>query len=331
LGLDFVQVSAAPDVPRHKAKAPRIGVWVPWADTDSIGWIRYSLDQRKVPYIYLRDEDIRAGNLSARIDVLLYGHVDLELAEQIEGLPKTWSPMPFKKTAQTPSFGTPAESDDITGGIGYEGLAQIQRFVEGGGLMVTLGSGSMLALEGGLVRFVRRSSGGVPRSTAGGGGASSAASQQAATRTPGAHVRVTFDRAEHPIAYGYPSHTYVFRQNFPLYSTPRRWMRMAYCTTCLDGPEDRSGVVMEWGDSDGKPFVVSGQAWGEENLVGRPAILDMPAGKGHVVSFNFNPMHRDLNRGDQRLLWNAILNWQAIVAGRGKPEDPSRAAPEPDE
>jgi hypothetical protein len=331
LGLVFVQVSEAPDVPRHKAKAPRIGVWVPWADTDSIGWIRYSLDQRKVPYTYLRDEDIRAGNLSARIDVLLYGHVDLELAEQIEGLPKTWSPMPFKKTAQTPSFGTPAESDDITGGIGYEGLAQIQRFVDGRGLMVTLGSGSMLALEGGLVRFVRRSSGGVPRSTAGGGGASSAASQQAATRTPGAHVRVTFDRADHPIAYGYPSHTYVFRQNFPLYSIPRRWLRMAYCTTCLDGPEDRSGVVMEWGDSDGKPFVVSGQAWGEENLIGRPAILDMPVGKGHVVSFNFNPMHRDLNRGDQRLLWNAILNWQAIVAGQEKAEDPSRAAPEPDE
>ena len=82
-------------------------------------------------------------------------------------MPKTWSPMPFKKTAQTPSFGTPAESDDITGGIGYEGLAQIQQFVEDGGLMVTLGSGTMLALEGGLVRFVRRSSGGVPRSCGG--------------------------------------------------------------------------------------------------------------------------------------------------------------------
>ncbi len=122
-----LQVSASPDVPHHAAKPPRIGVWVPWADTDSIGWIRYSLDQRKVPYTYLRDEDIRAGNLRSRIDVLLYGHVDLELAEQIEGLPKTWSPMPFKKTAQTPSFGTPAESDDITGGIGYEGLAQIQQ------------------------------------------------------------------------------------------------------------------------------------------------------------------------------------------------------------
>jgi zinc carboxypeptidase len=331
LGLDFTQVSTPPDVPHHRAQAPRIGLWVPWADTDSIGWIRYSLDQRKVPYTYLRDEDIRAGNLRARIDVLLYGHVDLELAEQIEGLPKTWSPMPFKKTAQTPSFGTPAESDDITGGIGYEGLAQIQHFIEDGGLMVTLGSGSMLALEGGLVRFVRRSSGGVPRSAAGGGSASSAAAQQAATRTPGAHVRVTFDRADHPISYGYPAHTYVFRQNFPLYDVPRRWLRMAYCTTCLDGPEDRSGVVMEWGDTEGKPFVESGQAWGEDNLIGRPAILDMPVGKGHVVCFDFNPMHRDLNRGDQRLLWNALLNWQAIIAGQPKSAKTQPSVPGPEE
>jgi len=331
LGLDFIQTSTTPNVARHKAPAPRIGLWVPWADTDSIGWIRYSLDQRKVPYTYLRDEDIRAGNLHSKIDVLLYGHVDLELAEQIEGLPRTWSPMPFKKTMQTPSFGTPAESDDITGGIGYEGLAQIQRFIEDGGLMVTLGSGSMLALEGGLVRFVRRSSGGVPRSAAGGGGSSSAAAQQAGTRTPGAHVRVTFDRPHHPIAYGYPTHTWVFRQNFPLYNTPRRWLRMAYCTTCRDGPEDRSGIVMEWGDSENKDFVVSGQAWGEENLTGRPAILDMPVGNGHVVAFNFNPMHRDLNRGDQRLLWNTLLNWQAILTAQQEPDRAASPAPEPDE
>jgi hypothetical protein len=53
----------------------------------------------------------------------------------------------------------------------------------------------------------------------------------------------------------------------------------------------------------------------------------MPVGKGHVVSFNFNPMHRDLNRGDQRLLWNAIINWQAIVAGEPKPAPSADAAP----
>lgn len=316
LGLDFTSVPAAPDVPRHAAKTPRLGVWVPWADTDSIGWIRYSLDQRKVPYAYIRDEDIRAGALRDRVDVLVYGHVDLELAEQIHGIPKRWGPMPYKKTPQTPSFGTPAESDDITGGIGWEGLAQLQRFVEDGGLLVTLGSGSMLALEGGIVRFVRRVAGGVPRSTQGGGAASAAAAQEAPTRTPGAHVRATFARPDHPLAYGYPPRTSVFRQNFPLYDPPHRWLRMAYCTTCLDGPVDGSGIVLEWGDRDGAPFVISGQAWGEQRLIGRPAILDMPVGRGHVVAFNFNPLHRDLNRGDQRLVWNAILNWQAILAAQ---------------
>jgi hypothetical protein len=222
--------------------------------------------------------------------------------------------MAFKKTAQFPSLGTPVESDDITGGIGWEGLAQIQRFVEQGGLLVTLGSGTMLAIEGGIVRGVRRDSGGVPRSTQGGGSESSAAAQQAVTRTPGSHVRVTFAKPDHPIAYGYPARTYVFRQNFALYSIPRRWLRMAYCTTCLDGPTDTRSVVLEWGDREGAPLVVSGQAWGEGNLIGRPAILDMPVGSGHVVTFNFNPLHRDLNRGDQRMLWNAIINWQAILS-----------------
>jgi Zinc carboxypeptidase len=315
LGLNFVVANAMPEVPHHAAKVPRLGVWVPWADTDSIGWVRYSLDQRKVPYTYLRDEDIRAGKLNEKIDVLLYGHVDLELAEQIQGIPKKWGPMAFKKTAETPSLGTPAESDDITGGIGWAGLEQIQAFVEHGGLLVTLGSGTMLALEGGVVRGVRRSAGGVPRSSQGGGTESAAAAQNAETRTPGSHVRATFDRPEHPIAYGYSERTYVFRQNFPLYATPRRWLRMAYCTTCLDGPVDKSSVVLEWGDKDRAPFLVSGQVWGEGNLSGRPAILDSPVGQGHVVSFNFNPLHRDLNRGDQRMLWNAIINWQSIVAG----------------
>jgi len=319
LGLDFISVATAPNVPRHATKIPRLGVWVPWADTDSIGWIRYSLDQRKIPYTYIRDEDIRAGVLREKIDVLIYGHVDLELAEQIQGLPKRWSPMPFKKTPQTPSFGTPAESDDITGGIGWDGLAKLQSFVDDGGLLVTLGSGSMLALEGGIVRGVRRVSGGVPRSATGGGSDAAAAAMESATRTPGAHVRATFARPDSPLAYGYPARTTLFRQNFPLYDAPRSWLRMAYCTTCLDGPLDRSNIVVEWGDRDGAPLLVSGQVWGEAGLLGRPAVMDIPEGRGHVVVFNFNPFHRDLNRGDHRLVWNAIINWQKILDHQRSP------------
>ncbi|MFO1406577.1 MAG: M14 family zinc carboxypeptidase [Steroidobacteraceae bacterium] len=314
LGLEFTAATSVPDVPRHAAPVPRLCLYVPWADTDSIGWVRYSLDQRHVPYTYLRDEDVRAGNLRSRCDVIVYGHVDLELAEQLQGLPTKWSPMAYKRTAATPSLGTPASSDDITGGLGGSGLASLQTFVDSGGLLATLGNATMLALEAGIVRGVRRESGGVPRSSAGGGADAAGAARFSETRTPGAHLRVTFDRPDHPIAYGYPARTYVFRQNFAVYSMPRAWLRMAYCTTCLDGPFDPSGVVMEWGDKDGTPLVVSGQAWGEAGLVGHPAILDLPSGRGHVIAYNFNPIHRDLNRGDQRLLWNTIINWQAIVA-----------------
>src|SRR5207302_10750721 len=106
------------------------------------------------------------------------------------------------------------------------------------------------------------------------------------------------------------------RQTFTHDSGPRRWVRVASWTTCLDGPLERSGVVLEWGDREGAPRVVSGQAWGGEGLIGHPAILDLRSGAGRVIAFNFNPLHRDLNRGDQRMLWNAIINWRAILAER---------------
>ena len=194
LGLDFVSVAARRTSPRHAAQPPGLGCGFPGlTPTPSAGFANRSISAR-VPYTYLRDEDIRAGNLRKKIDVLLYGHVDLELAEQIQGIPKAWGPMPFKKTAQTPSFGTPAASDDITGGIGWEGLAQIQQFVEQGGLMVTLGNGSHAAHR--RRHRSRRASrlGRRAAQPAGGGAASAAAAQDAVTRTPGAHVRVTFAR-----------------------------------------------------------------------------------------------------------------------------------------
>ncbi|HUG52765.1 MAG TPA: M14 family zinc carboxypeptidase [Vicinamibacteria bacterium] len=293
LGLDFTGVEKVPEVRRHPAPPPRLGVWVPWADTDSIGWIRMALDRRKVPYVYLRDEDVRAGTLRGRVDVILYGHVDLDLQGQIHGIPAERGPLPFRKTEATPSLGTPAASDDITGGPGWLGLESLRRFLAEGGLLVTLGGGSTLALDGGLARFVRRATVDVA--------------------TPGSELRATFARPDHPVAYGYPKEASVFRTPLPVYDAPRRWHRMAYCTGCLDGPEDRGPIVLEWG-VEGRPLVVSGGVRGGERLAGRPALLDLPVdGGGHVLAFNFNPLHRDLNRSDHRLVWNALLNWKAIV------------------
>lgn len=296
LALDFRSARNRPDVPRHNARLPRLGLWVPWADTDMMGWIRYVLDQRDVPYTYIRDEDLRAGALKEKLDVIVYGPFSrLDLAGQIHGIAAADGPVPFRSSPEFPSLGEPVASDDITGGPGYEGLAEIRKFVESGGVLLTLGAGTTLALEGGLVRNV-------PRARAG------------EVFTPGVELRATFTRPEHPIAYGYGREAAVFRTNLPVYDVPRRWLTMAYCTSCLTGPTDPRHVVMTWGGEGS--MVVSGGMRGEGELAGRPAILATPMGDGHVVSYNFNGIHRDMNRGDFRLVWNAVINWNALAGSR---------------
>jgi len=125
---------------------PRLGLFVPWADTDMMGWVRLILDRGKIPYTYLRDEDIRAGSLKDKVDVIVYGPFSrLELSGQIHGIDPVAGPMPFRKTAEFPSLGSPVSSEDITGGPGYVGLEALRKFVEGGGLETVDGIGPKMA------------------------------------------------------------------------------------------------------------------------------------------------------------------------------------------
>ncbi len=309
LALDFAGAAAAPaDVPRHESRLPRLAVWHSWADTQATGWIRLVLDREKVPYAYVRDEDIRAGRLREKYDVIVYGDNWLGLDDQIHGLDKKWGPLAYQKTKETPNLGVPDASADITGGIGWLGMAKIQEFLEAGGVLITLGNGSRIALEGGIVRDVGRRGG--------------------AFFTPGSELRVKFLRPDHPLAYGYAETTSVFRSEFPVYDiarSERRGVVMQWGTKVRkedredDSPEALAALTKEEREAREKAakaevkMLVSGALKGEDELEGRPAVLDLPAGKGRVIAFNFNPIHRDLNRSDHRLLWNALINWSALA------------------
>ena len=85
-----------------------------------------------------------------------------------------------------------------------------------GGVLLTLGTGTTLALEGGLVRGVAR--------------------VETPTYSRRARTARDIQTAGAPIAYGYGEETNVFRTNLPVYETPRTWLTMAYCTSCLSGP-----------------------------------------------------------------------------------------------
>jgi hypothetical protein len=302
LAVDFESSSAVPDVPRHESKLPRLAVWHTWADTESVGWVRYVLDREKIPYSYIRDDDIRAGRLRERYDIILFGQNYLDLQDQIQGIDKKYGPMPYTKTKEYPSHGVPDASEDITGGIGWAGMANLEKYLDAGGLLITLGNGSTLALDGGLVRDVGRKSGVV--------------------FTPGTELKVKFTRPDHPLAYGYPEVTSAFRTGLPVYEIAqagRRAVVLQWGTKAR--AEDREEAVpgagkpkdaKEQAKKDEVKMLVSGAVKGEDDLEGRPAILDLPAGRGRVLAFNFNPIHRDLNRSDYRFLWNAVLNWNAL-------------------
>ncbi len=303
LGLDFESIASVPDVVRHESRLPRIALWHPWADTQTIGWIRLVFDRQAIPYTILRDDDIKAGGLAERFDVIIHGDTGEDLKGQIHGLETRFSPLAYTKTTGFPSHGYPVSSADITGGIGWSGMANLQSFVENGGTLITLGNGSRLALDGGMVPRVRRARG------------------ESGVWTPGVELVASFLRQEHPLAYGYDSKTSVFRSAFPVYNVRR---------------VDRGLIVLQWGtrlpkeerdeeadgdsapkDATAKPpaMLVSGGVKGEDILEGRPAILDIPLGRGRILAYNFNPVHRELNHSDYRLLWNALLNWPLSACG----------------
>jgi hypothetical protein len=294
LDLDF-ESGPLPDVARHPADWPRLALLQTWTDTESAGWVRMIFDEQKIPYTLIMDEDVRRGGLRARFDVILFANTDRSLKDIVNGIDPRFGPLAYTSTPRFPSLGTPTSSADITGGLTWSGVQNLEAFVRESGVLVTLGGASSLPLDGGFARGVQRAS-------------------AKGVYNPGSELRVRFRRPEHPIAYGYGPTTSVFREERPLYAVRKA---------------DEGRIVLQWGaklpvdegdaaardrDKDEKkiPLVVSGGVKGDAEIEGKPAILDIPVGKGRTVAFDFDPIHRYQTESDFRLVWNVILNWNDL-------------------
>ena len=82
----------------------------------------------------------------------------------------------------------------------------------------------------------------------------------------------------------------------------------------LPPPEMRPRVVLRFAPE--KELFVSGEIASGAELAGKPAVLDVPVGKGHVVMFANNPMWRHETNGSFELIFNAMLNFDNLGAGR---------------
>lgn len=138
LGLQAWATDEPPKVPMHELDVPRVGYIHSWTSTQDEGWVRLGLDMHKIPYTYFGDNLVRRGNLRAKYDVILYPHAQVS-AEGL-GMPAAGEPQPYRKTDLTPNIGTaPDQTDDRRGGLGRDGLRELEKFVQEGGVLITEG------------------------------------------------------------------------------------------------------------------------------------------------------------------------------------------------
>ena len=306
-GLPLIAMSRAPAGRQHALDLPRVAVYHTWVNTQDEGWVRFTLDQLNLPYTSIHKDDLRAGGLRRRFDVILVPSTGgAGLSQLIHEQDSRHGPLPFTATPEYPAHGSPSSTPDMTGGPGFAGLAELQKFVDEGGTLVTLRNATRLAAETGIARSL-------------------SPLNPASLFHPGSVVRVKARRRDHPLLYGYPEVTHVFRGIGQLYEVDRRdrqQMVLQYGTEQLADekadarPSGGLGLATPSAApadtapaARAAPYVLSGMVRGQDQIVGQGALFDVPVGKGRVIAFTFNPLHRYLNHHDFGMVWNALLHW----------------------
>jgi len=79
-------------------------------------------------------------------------------------------------------------------------------------------------------------------------------------------------------------------------------------------PGQRPRVILRWGNAN--ELLISGLLDGGDEIAQHAAIVDSPLDRGHVVLFAMNPFWRGQTSGSYSLVFNTILNFDNLNAGR---------------
>ncbi|HYI08500.1 MAG TPA: M14 family zinc carboxypeptidase [Thermoanaerobaculia bacterium] len=314
------------------SKKPRIALMHTWISTQDEGWWRLALESMNVPYDYISTQDVaRTSDLLARWDVILFPPIGGSRAtpqDIVNGYPPG-PPLPWKKTDLTPNLGVD-ETVDMRPGLGLEGVQHLLRFVEEGGVLVTARDTSVWAIEYGLARWVRvvdtnklKSPGTIVQGTV--TDKTHPIARGYDDKLPlyfsGSPVfkvgyREERDPETRPSGRGGKDDPDV-PQGRPFIPAPERakpgpgeagfqppedapWT----VETFLPRVEDRPKVVVSFAEKD---LLLSGMLEGADELSGKPAVIDVPRGKGHVILMATNPMWRMNTSGMYALVMNAVM------------------------
>jgi hypothetical protein len=357
LGLSAWAVAAGPSVPTHDLDVPRIGYIHTWSSTQDEGWVRMALDNFKVPYTYFADNLVRQGSLKQKYDVIIFPHAGGTGAGLVYGGVQGNEPRPYKKTDETPHLGIQDSTDDMRGGLGYDGLQELMKFVQEGGVLLTEGGTSTIFPEFNLTQGI-------------------SIEQSDTLYARGSVLKTVLGDRRSPVLYGYDQNALaVYFNQGPIFSIggggvgrgggrgggpviqgiPNMQPNAVQPKlTTLDGPPAPDAAVAGPGrggrgggggggggggfggrgggganpnaprvllsfPTDPNDLLLSGLLAGGEAIAGRAVAVDAPVGKGHVVMFANRPFWRWQTQGNFFLGFNTLLNWNDLDAGRTAP------------
>jgi hypothetical protein len=341
--LQYSAIAALPSVKTHELSVPRIALLHSWTDTQDEGWYRIALDELKVPYDYISTQDVATmPDLHSKYDVIVFAPTGSfsDGAQVVNGLPDG-HPIPWKKTELTPNLGRIDETDNIRKGMGLEGVQNIKRFVEEGGLLITVRETSAWAVKYGLVRWVQ-------------------ADETQNVKASGSILKAVVTDRNSPVAYGYDETVPVYYAAGPMFrvglfqqprdsekrpsgrGTPKEsdvpqgrpyveipekpkpgageegflpsdeWT--IWYEPYIPKMEDRPRVILSF-PKEADQIFLSGMLEGGDEIAGKPLIIDSPLGKGHILLFANNPIWRGNTQGNYAFIFNAILNYNNLSSG----------------
>jgi hypothetical protein len=282
LGLTGTAVATLPAVDTIDVDLPRIAMYSTWMSTEKVGWVRLAFDRFGVPFDLIYKDQVRQGQLHTKYDVIVVPHQGRDGRSLVYEAPRTSKRLAYRRNDRFKTFGEYGETDDVRGGMGLEGAAEFEKFVEDGGLLITLGVASYFPAEFGISLAVE------------------AHQTPPNFYAPGPIVEADILQPAHPMFFGYERRT-----------LPVRWSGgpLLYVSGASDSDQEtgRERAVALMRFPGGEANVLSGLMRGADRIRNRPAIVDAPVGRGRVLLYAINPIYRWQNFGEHNLVFNVLM------------------------
>jgi hypothetical protein len=265
-----------------KLSPARIGLWDRYGGSMPSGHIRWLLEQYEMPYKLVFPQELDAGNLKSKYDVLIFPENSIPGTGNGGGRGGRGG---GGGRGGAGGANVPAQFQAMTGSVSERTIAQLKQFVEQGGRLVAIGPSSINAAQ----QFGFPVTNHLTERTPTGSTATPLPSDK--FYVPGSLLEVAYDTAT-TATRGTESHGVVFFDNSPV-------LRL--------GPDAAAKGVKPLAWFDNPEPLKSGWAWGQNYLDGGVAMAEGKYGQGTVFMFGPEITFRAQPAGTFKLLFNSIV------------------------